>query len=177
VGRLALGQEVVFTARATGQTATGVLRWLSPEVDPRTRTVRCRADVYNPTCQLRPGTFGRARIAVNRRTAATVPASALQWDGKSFRVFVKKDDKTFEPMLVLPGVRKGERTELLDPRPVQAAGMVGWLAAPAGPWQALAGWRGGDAVLVPLPQGARVATAGSHVLKSEMLKSRIGGEE
>jgi hypothetical protein len=55
--------------------------------------------------------------------------------------------------------------------------MVGTGGVPGGPWQALAAWRAGDAVLVPLPPEAKVAVAGSHVLKSEMLKSRIGGEE
>src|SRR5262249_53002866 len=157
-------------------TATGKLRWLSPEVDPKTRTVRARADVYNPTGQLRPGTFGRARIPVLRQQAVTVPTSALQWDGRCYRVFVRRDDKTFEPLLVLPGTRQGNRTQLHDPRAVQYAGLAGWLAAPDGPWQALAASRGGETILTPLEPGARVATAGSYVLKSEMQKGRIGGE-
>ncbi len=176
-GRLALGQPVIFQARATGQTATGKLGWLSPEVDPRTRTVRVRADVYNPTGQLRPGTFGRARIEVRREPGAvTVPTAALQWDGRCYRVFVRRDEK-FEPLLVLPGARQGKWTQLHDPRSAQYAGLAGWLAAPGGPWQALAGWRGGESILTPLGPGTRVATAGSFVLKSEMQKGRIGGED
>ena len=177
VGRLALGQEVNFQARATRQTRAGTLTWISPEVDPKTRTVRARADIYNGDGQLRPGTFGRVRIPVRKQASVTVPASALQWDGQCFRVFVRRDPKTFEPVLVLPGIRKGERTQLIDPRPVRYAGLVGWLAAPAGPWQALAGWRGGGSILVPLAPGAKVASSGSHVIKSEMQKSRIGGDE
>ena len=47
-------------------------------VDPKTRTVRARAVVYNPTGQLKPGTFGLARIPVNRESAVTAPAAALQ---------------------------------------------------------------------------------------------------
>jgi cobalt-zinc-cadmium efflux system membrane fusion protein len=177
VARLSPGQLVTFRARATGQTATGTLRWVSPEVDPKTRTVVARAEVYNPTGQLRPGTFGRARIPVQRQYAVTVPVSALQWDGKSFRIFVRRDEKTFEPVLVLLGTRQGKRTQLLDPRSVQAAGLAGALAAPAGPWQALAGLRASNAILVPLEPGTQVATAGSHVLKSQMLRNLIGAEE
>jgi cobalt-zinc-cadmium efflux system membrane fusion protein len=175
--RLSLGQDFIFTARATRQTATGTLHWISAEVDAKTRTVRASADVYNPTGQLRPGTFGRARIGLQRQPAVTVPTAALQWDGKSHRVFIRRDEKTFEPLLVLPGARQGGRTQILDPRPVQFAGLASFLAAPAGPWQALAGWRAGDAILVPLRPGTSVATAGSHVIKSEMQKSRIGGED
>jgi cobalt-zinc-cadmium efflux system membrane fusion protein len=177
VARLSPGQEVTFRARATDQTATGTLLWVSPEVDPKTRTVVVRADVYNPTGQLRPGTFGRARIPVQRQYAVTVPTGALQWDGKCFRVFVRRDEKTFDPVLVLPGTRQRGRTQLLDPRPVQAAGLAGFLAAPGGPWQALAGLRAGNTILVPIEPGAQVVNAGSHVLKSEMLKSLIGAEE
>jgi cobalt-zinc-cadmium efflux system membrane fusion protein len=177
VARLGLGQEVVFQARATDQVARGTLGWISPEVDPKTRTVRARADIYNPTGQFRPGTFGRARVQVQRQLAVTVPTSAIQWDGKSYRVFVRRDEKTFEPLLVLPGTRQGDRTQVHDPRPVQYAGLAGWLAGPGGPWQALAAWRGGEAILTPLPPGARVAASGSYVLKSEMQKGRIGGED
>jgi multidrug efflux pump subunit AcrA (membrane-fusion protein) len=177
VARLRPGQEVVFKARATDQTATATLGWISPEVDPKTRTVLVRADIYNGDGQLRPGTFGRALIPVLKKETVTVPSSAMQWDGQCFRVFVRRDARTFEPVLVLPGVRQGDRTQVLDPRPVQYAGLAGWLAAPAGPWQALAAWRAGDSILVPLEPGTNVAAAGSHVIKSEMLKSRIGGEE
>jgi cobalt-zinc-cadmium efflux system membrane fusion protein len=172
-----LGQKVAFRARATGQEASGTLRWLSPEVDPKTRTVRARADVYNPTGQLRPGTFGRATITLQRYIAPTVPTAALQWDGKCYRVFVRRDKKTFEPVLVLPGAVKANRTEVLDPRPIQFAGLPGWLATSTGPWQALAGWQGGSAILTPLEPGATVATSGSHVIKAEMQKNRIGGED
>jgi cobalt-zinc-cadmium efflux system membrane fusion protein len=60
VGLLAVGQEVTFRSEATDQEAAGKLTWISPDVDPKTRTVRARAEVANPSGRLRPATFGKA---------------------------------------------------------------------------------------------------------------------
>src|SRR5207248_3183194 len=49
-GQLAKGQEVVFRVDGTGDVAaTGRVNWISTEVEEKTRTVRVRAEVYNPT--------------------------------------------------------------------------------------------------------------------------------
>jgi cobalt-zinc-cadmium efflux system membrane fusion protein len=176
VDRLTPGQTVTFESSATGEQAEGVLRWISAEVDPRTRTVRARAEeVANPAGRLRPATFGKARVHIPQKDdVLTVPTAALQWDGQARRVFVYRDASTYEPRFVLPGTTSGGRTELLDPRLVLAAGLPGQGLTPL----AAAGWlRAAESVLVPLAPGEKVATAGSHVLKSEMLKSRIGGED
>ncbi len=175
VERLRLGQTVTFESSSTGQQADGVLRWVSAEVDPRTRTVKARAEnVKNPYGNLRPATFGRARVHLGKDDIVTVPTEALQWDGQARRVFVRRDEVTFEPRLVLPGATTNGRTELLDPRVVLAAGLPGQALAP---WSALGWLRGAQEVLVPVAPGERVVTTGSHVLKSEMLKSRIAGED
>jgi cobalt-zinc-cadmium efflux system membrane fusion protein len=176
VGRLAIGQPVIFRARATEQTATGVLTWISAEVDPKTRTIPARAELENTSRQLRPGTFGRAHIQVRRDEAVTVPTPALQFDGRSYRVFVRHEEK-YEPRLVLPGSRHGDRTVLLNPQPLLGTSLAGQLAAPGTPWALAGPWLAGHHVLVPLAPGQRIVQRGSHVLLSEMLKSRIGGEE
>lgn len=150
-GELKPGQEVDFTPERGGETVRGTLKWVSPEVDPKTRTVRARAEVPNPDLRFRPNTFGRTRVHVGVISqAVAVPAEAVQTfevDPKTRRsvsvVFVRKSDTEFEPREVQPREQDGG-------------------------WQYL---RGG------LRAGEVVVTAGSHRLLSEMLKSRIGGED
>jgi hypothetical protein len=61
------------------------------------------------------------------------------------------------------------RIELLDPRVLLAAGLAG---SPTS-----LGLVAAEGFLVPVASGEKVVTTGSHVLKSEMLKSRIGGDD
>ncbi len=104
VGRLALGQDVVFHTHSTSQSVSGKLTWISAEVDPRTRTVRARAEVDNTKGQLRPATFGKAKILVAQNSAAlTVPDSSLQFFDGTHRVFVRLDEKTYDPRIALLG--------------------------------------------------------------------------
>jgi multidrug efflux pump subunit AcrA (membrane-fusion protein) len=175
VDKLALGQKVTFHSTASTQTATGTLGWISPEVDLKTRTVKARADVYNPTGRLRPATYGKVEIQIASPSGVSVPVGAVQWDGKSHRVFVQRDRKTFEPRLVLPGPRRDNRVELLDPRMLMAGGLPGQFAGAGGVFGSLGMAAAANEVFVPVLAGERVATTGSQALKSEMLKARIGG--
>jgi multidrug efflux pump subunit AcrA (membrane-fusion protein) len=176
--RLALGQEVTFRANATSQAVSGELKWISAEVDPKTRTVRARAAVYNPTGQLRPATFGKASVLVQRRGAAlTVPDSALQWTDGTHRVFVRTNDTTYEPRIALLGIRAKGRTELLDTRPLWAASLAGSFSSSAGVLPALTSLSFTRRLLQEVKADEQVVTTGSHVLKSELLKNRISGED
>lgn len=175
IDRVALRQPVTFRSTSTGQTASGEITWISAEVDPKTHTVKARADIYNPTGSLRPATFGEVEIEVGTVERVTVPDAAVQWDGEARRVFVRRDNKTFEPRIVLTGTSRDERTELLDPRnllPVALAGQLG-----GGTLGTLGLLAACNEFLVPVVSGDVVATEGSNVLKSEMLKGRIGGDE
>jgi cobalt-zinc-cadmium efflux system membrane fusion protein len=169
VRHLELEQEVTFRSDATGQTATGKLAWISAEVDPKTRTVRARADIANPDGRLRPATFGKVQVLVERKPrAVAVPDGAVQFDGRrnvpnhqaepllragyqhdgrrdvqAHLVFVRVSDEVFQPRVVRRGIQAGGFTEILS------------------------GVRPGEDVV----------TEGSHVLKSEMLKHLIASEE
>jgi cobalt-zinc-cadmium efflux system membrane fusion protein len=179
-GRVEVGQEVTFQSDAAGQTASGEVTWVSAEVDPKTRTVRARARVRNYAGRLRPGTFGTGRIVVWRNPQAlTVPDAAVQWDGRSHLVFVREEEsrgKEYRACLVLPGTRAGGYTELRDPRALFPAATVGLLAS-GGPLRAAAPLPVTEAAFAGVRPGDVVVTTGSQVLKSELLKSRIGGED
>ena len=62
---LRYGQEVTITAEAIpGQVFKGMIAYISPEVNKKTRTVGIRANVLNPGGQLRSGMFIKAKIQV-----------------------------------------------------------------------------------------------------------------
>ncbi len=176
-GSLALGQEVAFAADSTRQTASGKLTYISPEVDPKTRTVHCRALVPNEDGSLRPATFGTATVLVSSRRVLTVPESAIQYDGKSNLLFVRLDSKTFDPRLVLPGTKTGGHVELQESAALIPAGLAGALAGPVDPLHAALGLHFTAPLLTTPRPGDPVVTTGSHVLRAELLKSRIGGED
>jgi cobalt-zinc-cadmium efflux system membrane fusion protein len=160
------GQRVTFQPDGHGDKAdadpgpSGVIDWVSPEVDDKTHAVHVRVPIKNPEGRLRPGTHGLGRIVVREQPQAlTVPSEAVQRDGDVFLVFVKVNDKTFEARQVFPGIRDGKRTQVVPAAPFIASATAGLVAAP---------------VLGPSDE---VAAAGSHVLKSELFKDRISGDE
>lgn len=137
------GQRLTFVtdgdATAVG---AGTVHWIAPAVDEKTRTVVVHGDLPNPDRKLRAKAFGTATIETRTSpTAVVVPASAVQWEGCSFIVFVRQQDPlTFRVRRIVPG-RRTDR----------------WVEIVSG--------------IVP---GEMVATTGSHALKSELLKDRLG---
>lgn len=106
---LRLGQSVVLSVDGLpGQTFSGAITWIASEVDPRTRTVAARAEVANPEARLRANQFARATIAVaSPENAVTVPRGSVQRVGDENVVFVRTDERTFEPRPVKLG-RSGQ---------------------------------------------------------------------
>ena len=88
-------------------------RYVSPEVDSRTRTVQARAALANPDGKLRANMYGEARIVLGSRgEAVTVPADAVQRVKDVFFVFVQTRDDEFEVRRVVLGARERAVTEL-----------------------------------------------------------------
>ncbi len=71
------GQTLSFTLGS--REVQGPISWLSPEVDPRTRTVAVRAEVENPDGRLRANQFANAIIRTGApEDALLVPRDAIQ---------------------------------------------------------------------------------------------------
>lgn len=65
LAKLRYGQEVTFTVEAwPGETFTGRIAFIAPDVDQRTRTVPVRVNVPNPDGRLKPGMFARGQVRV-----------------------------------------------------------------------------------------------------------------
>lgn len=154
--RIAVKQPLTFTADGhPGEALTGPVAWTSTAIDPRTRTLRVRAEIANPAAHWRAQTFGTARITLRPADTPTtvVPPDAVQREGDCRYVFVRLDETTFEVRAVRTGVRG------------DAGGPPGGKAEPR--VELLSGVRPGE----------QVVTTGSFILKAELLKARLGGAD
>ncbi len=113
--RVKTGQLVNITATAfPGSTFTGRVILISSVVDPETRTVKVRTEVPNADGRLRPDMFANVEIiASSRKTAISIPMSAVLDDGGRSVVFVA-DGNSYKKRDVTLGVKGEERVEITD---------------------------------------------------------------
>lgn len=119
-----IADQPVSLILADGSThpAQGRFVFMDRTVDPKTGTLRVRAEFPNPGQLLRPGMFGRLRVDLGQRTnAITVPERALAelqgrhfvWlvtpDGKATQRSVQAGEKSPAGILILEGLQAGER--------------------------------------------------------------------
>ncbi|MFH1532196.1 MAG: efflux RND transporter periplasmic adaptor subunit [Pseudomonadota bacterium] len=124
---LRTGQRVALSTEAyPGVALEGVLRFIEPFVDPRTRTADIRVEVPNPNGLLKPGMFIRARVSVPIEESdglylpsgleagllpLVVPKSAVMLTGKRAVIYVAvpdSDSPRYEGRTVVVGPRAGE---------------------------------------------------------------------
>jgi Cu(I)/Ag(I) efflux system membrane fusion protein len=75
---LRYGQEVEFTTEALpGEQVAGKISFISPTLDPTSRTVKVRVNVENPRGLLKPEMFVRARVLAETDAAGSVIAEDL----------------------------------------------------------------------------------------------------
>lgn len=149
VGKLGLGQAVRFRPDGARDEVSGTLIWISTSADPQTRMVTVRAELPNPTGQLRNETFGAGRIILREeQDAIAVPHQAIHWEGCCQVVFVRDkgyfDNQDGPKVFHLRTVRIGARNENFT-----------------------------EIIAGVLP-GEVVATKGSDVLRAELLKNGLG---
>jgi RND family efflux transporter MFP subunit len=88
------GQLVRLEVEGASTQAEGVIRRISPAIDPTTRTLAVEAVFANADRSLRPGAFARGRIVVGEQTGLVqVPESAIFSFAGIRRVFVIDQDK------------------------------------------------------------------------------------
>lgn len=115
--RLEVGQRVTITVEGIATPLEAPLAWLSPIVDPHTRTVQARVELPNADGRLRANAFGRARVRVGAAQAGVVvPRDALQRVGAEDVVFVARSPLAYEARIVAVALR--------TPRDVQLASGV-----------------------------------------------------
>lgn len=111
---VALGQRVLVTVDGIRERQfDGQISYISPEVDPRTRTAMARAALANPDGVLRANMFAQARIVLGgSRSTVTIPAIAVQRAKDVTFAFVQTKPDTFEVRRVHVGAREDKYIEV-----------------------------------------------------------------
>jgi HlyD family secretion protein len=135
----------------SGQVADGVVRLVSPVVDPQTRLGRVRV-LLSPGPGQRPGGFGRAEFNQVQQSAPAVPEAAVRFDADGASLMVVGAGNKVSRVPVRTGRRANGYVELVQGPPAGSQVLLGGAAfvlegdivRPVG----------ANAPLGPTPQGA-----------------------
>lgn len=97
--------EVDFPYTGKSQARTGKVVYLSPFLDPQTRTAEIRLEFPNPDMILRPDAFVNFKLRIPLQASVVIPQDAVLDTGTQQYVFVDKGEGYFEPRLVKVGIQ------------------------------------------------------------------------
>jgi len=92
----------------------GKVIYVSPTLDPESRSMRARLEIPNPDGLLKPGMYGDARLFYERGEKLAVPASAVMFSGKGTYAFKDGGEGRLIPTAIKIGARSDDWYELLD---------------------------------------------------------------
>jgi len=111
---LHLGAEAKLTLPYEGEVRrVGRIAFVSPTLNPDSRTLRVRFEVDNPKLELKPGMFANVELSVDVREGLVIPDSAVIDTGERQVVFVSLGGGMFAPRQVTLGIRSNGKTEVL----------------------------------------------------------------
>lgn len=112
--RAALGQPVELTVDPyPGEVFQAQVSFVSPTIDPRTRTLRVKAQLANPEGRLRPGLFARADLGVAERGGVRlVPEEAVLQRADGAVAFRLVEGDRVERVRVETGVHRNGWVEI-----------------------------------------------------------------
>ena len=114
-GRLKAGMPALVSVQAKpGESYTGQLAAIAPEVDPRNRHFRIEVRVANADNGLLAGMYATARVVLQSGNGALVlPREAIvSRDGK--RIALKVEGDRVTPVTVLEGLSDGQQVQVLS---------------------------------------------------------------
>ncbi len=111
--QVVVGQTATMTVPAfPGISWRGTLRFLSPTVDEKSRTVRARLEFENAQGALRPGMFADVAVEVPLGSRLCVPDGAVLRTGEHAYLFVRRGPTRIQPVAVEMGLQAGGFTEV-----------------------------------------------------------------
>jgi membrane fusion protein, multidrug efflux system len=116
LGQVQQGQKLAFVVAAfPDRKFTGEVYFISPFVDPATRTALVKALIPNPDAMLKPGMFASMDLTLTlRKEAVVVPESALLQGAERTTVYVVDQENKAQIRPVRPGVRMAGVVEILE---------------------------------------------------------------
>ena len=115
LGNVRVGQAVRGEFQSLpGERRMGRISYISPTLDPQTRTVKVRVVLPNSDFRLKPGMYATLRItSVERAAVLTVPRGAVLSTGERHMVFVREASGMLAPREVSIGGSSNDRVEVL----------------------------------------------------------------
>jgi RND family efflux transporter MFP subunit len=114
LSRIAIGDSVQAKFPSSGQTAQGLVTFISPEIDPRTRNAEIVTRIPNADFALRAGMFAEIDIQPKgAQQSLIIPTTAVGGAGDNRFVYVAAGDKV-ERRKVRVAPIDGERVEVLE---------------------------------------------------------------
>ncbi|MBI3901655.1 MAG: efflux RND transporter periplasmic adaptor subunit [Nitrosomonadales bacterium] len=113
---LRVGQTASVTVDAyPGEVFNGKVSFISPVLNPQTRTVQVRVELPNRNGKLRPAMYASVQLATDKSPAAvlSIPTSAVIDSGVRQMVLVQVADGRFAPRAVKLGQRADDQVEVL----------------------------------------------------------------
>jgi RND family efflux transporter MFP subunit len=98
----------------TGRTYSGRLTYISPTLDPQTRTVQVRLEFANPKFELKPGMFSDVLLKIDYGSQIVVPPDAILDSGEKQTIFVALPNGYFEPREVKLGAKLEDKVIVLS---------------------------------------------------------------
>jgi Cu(I)/Ag(I) efflux system membrane fusion protein/cobalt-zinc-cadmium efflux system membrane fusion protein len=107
--RIKIGAPATLTVNTyTGQTFSGRVDFIYPQVDMDTRTAKVRVVFSNSGLQLKPGMFVNVSLRVPMGSQLVIPATGVLQSGTREIAFVERSDGYIEPREVQLGSRVGD---------------------------------------------------------------------
>ena len=112
---VAKGQKAVMRLSfAPGDIWEGVVDYVYPTVDPKSRTVRTRLKFLNADEKLKPNMYAEISLFGKARTGVlSIPREAVIRTGKQERVILALGGGRFRPAKVITGIEAGNRIEII----------------------------------------------------------------
>ena len=98
------GPALISSPYQPGRTWRGRISFISPALDEKSRTVKARIELANPSLVLKPDMYADVTLGGQRGRGVAVPESAVIGTGERNIVFVAKGNGLFEPREVKLGV-------------------------------------------------------------------------
>jgi Cu(I)/Ag(I) efflux system membrane fusion protein len=110
-----IGSPAIATLTSyPGEGFAGVVDFVYPTVDARTRSIRARIALPNPGGRLRPGMFATVVVTTPRRLALSVPMDAVVRTGEATLLFVVGGEGGIRPVEIVLGRQVGDRAVVLS---------------------------------------------------------------
>ena len=114
LGVVRQGQTINFEVNSyPGEKFTGDIDFISPYVDPETRTAVVKARAANPDGHLKPGMFINLKLILEKRSdALVIPEASLELGESGYSVMVVSEELEVSPRPVTVGVRMSGSVEI-----------------------------------------------------------------